>query len=110
MLSVTNVHILVPSEPPRNVKIERKTSTTISLSWLSPSNDSINGVLVGYRVNYQHNGKAYVGVDTTNNQTRVTLKRLGKYTNYTIRVAARTLRGPGRFSKPVNVMTDEDSK
>ena len=61
-----------------------------------------------YYRNNRNNRELYV--DTSNEQRSLTLKPLRKYTNYSIRVAARTRRGPGQVSKKINVMTDEDSK
>ena len=103
----------MPSEPPGFVQVTGKTSTSILLSWKAPSKKSINGVLTGYRVSY-HNNRGPINrrstVDTGSNQTSLALNGLGKYTKYTITIAARTLQGPGEKSRPINVITDEDSK
>ena len=109
---VSNVSIAiisVPSKPPRNIQVTAKTSTTIYLSWNATSKEHLNGFLIGYRVNYSHTAKnSYV--DTSSSQASVVLKNLGIYTKYLISIAARTVRGPGQFSKPITVITDEDSK
>jgi chitinase len=105
--------ISVPSTPPGNIRVTAKTSTSISLSWTAPSKDSTNGVLIGYRVHYDDNRKLIkmnANVDTSSDKTNLTLNDLGKYTNYAIKIAARTVRGPGLFSKLISVVTDEDSK
>ena len=103
------IFISVPSEAPDFFQVTGKTSTSILLSWRAPSKESINGILMGYCVSY-HNNRERVTVDTASNQTNLVLNGLGKYTKYTITIAARTLQGPGEKSKPIIVTTDEDSK
>lgn len=100
----------MPSEPPGFVQAIGKTSTSILLSWKAPSEESINGVLIGYRVSYREPVNDHSTIDTSKNQTSLALNGLGKYTKYTITIAARTVQGPGKESKPINVITDEDSK
>lgn len=108
---ITRTNEGVPSTPPGNIRVTAKTSTSISLSWTAPSKDSTNGVLIGYRVHYDDNRKLIkmnANVDTSSDKTNLTLNDLGKYTNYAIKIAARTVRGPGLFSKLISVVTDED--
>ena len=42
--------------------------------------------------------------------THATLRDLNEYTNYSITVFASTIKGSGRISAPIFVITDEDSK
>ena len=40
----------------------------------------------------------------------ISFTRLEKYTNYTIQVLAFTVKGDGKLSEPIVVITDEDGK
>ncbi|XP_028412686.1 Down syndrome cell adhesion molecule-like protein 1 homolog isoform X2 [Dendronephthya gigantea] len=97
----------VPSKPPTNITVISKTSTSIFLSWLAPSKESIHGILVGYHVCYDDRRNA-MKCRASGNETNFMLTNLRKYTYYTITVAAYTVKGPGISSKPVNILTDED--
>lgn len=45
--------MLVPSEPPVDVRAEAKSSTELVVTWEPPPSDSWNGNLLGYHVGYQ---------------------------------------------------------
>lgn len=45
----------VPSRPPENVQATATSPEVISLSWLTPPKDALNGNLVGFRVIYWAN-------------------------------------------------------
>lgn len=54
------VHLLlfsasVPSRPPENVQATATSPEVISLSWLTPPKDALNGNLLGFRVIYWAN-------------------------------------------------------
>ena len=70
-----------------------------------------NGIITSYTIRYQsltqnHNGDKTV--DFTKHQTE--LIDLKKFVTYSITVFASTKIGPGTASKPISVITDEDSK
>lgn len=46
---------LVPSRPPENVQATATSPEVISLSWLTPPKDALNGNLLGFRVIYWAN-------------------------------------------------------
>lgn len=45
----------VPSRPPENVQATATSPEVISLSWLTPPKDALNGNLLGFRVIYWAN-------------------------------------------------------
>ena len=73
--------------------------------------DNQNGIIVSYTV-------SYTALPGGSEQTKVvnapatdtTLTGLNEFTNYSIAVFASTLKGGGNVSKPIIVITDEDSK
>ena len=86
-------------------------STSILVQWGEVPPDNRNGIIVNYTVTYKEvpNGSPLTKiVSTPTNQT--TLTGLKKYTNYCITVFASTEKGDGNDSKPIVVITDEDSK
>ena len=70
-----------------------------------------NGIILSYTVTYKALPN---GIELTKNvtapTTEATLRGLNKYTNYSIAVFAVTAVGGGNTSKPIIVITDEDSK
>lgn len=106
----------VPSNPPTNINHKVISSTSIFVSWRPPPKYSINGKLVGYRIAYEVTGKVRknrklkkISVwDISRNQTSITLRKLGKYTQYSIKLAARTRKGLGKISGALRVVTFED--
>ena len=86
-------------------------STSIFVSWGDVPFSEQNGVIVNYTVTYRalpSNSSQSKNVTTKANQ--VTLKGLNEYTNYSITVFASTSKGRGNESKPIVVITAEDSK
>ena len=70
-----------------------------------------NGFILNYTVTYRalpSNSSQSKNVSTKANH--VTLKGLNEYTNYSITVFASTSKGRGNESKPIVVITAEDSK
>ena len=70
-----------------------------------------NGIILSYTVTYKALPN---GIELTKNvtapTTQATLRDLNEYTNYSITVFAVTAVGRGNTSKPIIVITDEDSK
>ena len=107
----------MPSVGPAIIASYNTSSTTIYVQWEhSIPQEKVNGILIGYRVywnddhfdnEHPHNSKGYedLGVDATS----YTIASLHEYWLYNIRVAGRTSRGPGTYTR-VSVMTHEDGK
>ena len=109
-------HFAVPSSP-LNVTVANQTSTTLLVTWLSPSKP--NGVLTNFEL-------CYTGVYSVNpvlssfHQLQCTnisfpavyslLEDLVPYSNYTISVRAVTGAGPGNSSTEIKGITKEDGK
>ena len=100
-----------PNAPPSNVQGHNASSTSIFVQWNSVPAADQNGVILSYTVTYKTipGGSPQTKVVSAP-LTEVTLKGLNEYTNYSITVFASTVKGGGRISVPIFVITDEDSK
>ena len=107
---------IAPSSP-RNVTVVNETSTTLLVTWLTPSIP--NGVVINYQVNYT--GFTSVNLVPTSffqpqfitipaNETSVVLLDLVPYSKYTIVVRAYTSAGPGEPSEEIEDRTEEDGE
>ena len=86
-------------------------STSIFVQWGSVPPDNQNGIILSYTVSYTAlpgGSEQTKVVNAPANET--TLTGLNKFTNYSITVFASTSKGGGNVSKPIIVITDEDSK
>ena len=108
---------LDPGGPPQAVAIYAVSSTSVSVSWNPVTADDRNGIIKGYKVNYQAlpNGQMVAKFSNISSQQQnktqtVTLDNLNEFTNYSIRVLAFTLVGNGPASVAQVVQTLEDSK
>ena len=100
-----------PNAPPSYVQGHNKSSTSILVQWGDVPTADQNGIILKYTVNYAAlpNGTSINEVvHATAKET--TLTGLNEYTNYSITVFASTSKGGGNVSKPIIVITDEDSK
>lgn len=100
-----------PSASPVNVKGQNASSTSILVEWGEVPSADQNGVILTYNVSYQSLTQNDVGnkvVGYPANQTELT--GLKKFVNYSITVLASTLKGSGKTSDPIFVITDQDSK
>ena len=100
---------VVPSEPPENVTLQNRTSTSLNISWSAVPPQFVHGVLRGYVIEYW---LVHDVNDTTNTtvepwKTEVQITNLMKFTNYTVRFAAMTAKGIGNWSE-IMLQTDED--
>ena len=103
--------MLVPSAPPSDVTGSSKSSTSIFVQWDQVPAADQNGVILSYTVTYTAlpgGSSQKKNVTAPANQTILT--GLNEYTNYSITVFASTSKGGGNESKPIMVITDEDSK
>ncbi|XP_050445648.1 cell adhesion molecule Dscam2 isoform X4 [Cataglyphis hispanica] len=103
----------VPSMPPDDVRCAALTSQSLQVSWQPPPNTHSNGIIQGYKLNYEPIlADAWRGLDEmevrkTSALTTV-LTGLRRYTNYTIQVLAYTRIGDGVPSTTIYCQTDED--
>uniref|UniRef100_A0A8C5CUU7 Down syndrome cell adhesion molecule a n=1 Tax=Gadus morhua TaxID=8049 RepID=A0A8C5CUU7_GADMO len=101
----------VPSRPPENVQAAASSPEVISLSWLTPSKEALNGNLMGFRVIYWANlpdGELGEIRNVTTANPSLELDGLEKYTNYSIQVLAFTRAGDGVRSEQIYTRTKED--
>ena len=112
-MKYTYLHLLVfcylnysaPTRPPEDVLLTQVTSVSINVSWEAPPACCIHGVLSNYCISVSQNG-AIIMLLTSMTKTLV-ISGLTPYTNYTISVAAHTIAGPGPYSEPLLVQTNE---
>ncbi|KAG7203545.1 hypothetical protein KM043_013595 [Ampulex compressa] len=103
----------VPSMPPEDVRCAALTSQSLQISWQPPPNTHSNGIIQGYKLNYEPiladmwRGVDEMEVRKTNSLTSV-LTSLRKYTNYTIQVLAFTRVGDGIPTTVTYCQTEED--
>ena len=100
-----------PSAPPVNVKGHNASSTSILVEWGEVPPADQNGVILTYNVSYQsltQNDVDSKVVGYPANQ--IELEGLKKFVNYSITVSASTVKGSGKTSYPIFVITDQDSK
>ena len=108
---------LVPSNAPQAVTVSATSSKSIFVSWDPVIADDRNGIIKGYKVNYQAipNGDMaakFLNITKAqqNKRQRVSLDNLNEFTNYSIGVLAFTAFGNGPASVVQVVETLEDSK
>ena len=108
---------LVPSNAPQAVAVSATSSKSIFVSWDPVIADDRNGIIKGYKVNYQAlpNGDMaakFLNITKAqqNKRQRVSLANLNEFTNYSIGVLAFTAFGNGPVSVGQVVETLEDSK
>ncbi|XP_062341475.1 Down syndrome cell adhesion molecule a isoform X5 [Osmerus eperlanus] len=101
----------VPSRPPENVQATASSPEIISLSWLTPPKEALNGNLLGFRVIYWANlpdGELGEIRNVTTSKPSLELDGLEKYTNYSIQVLTFTRAGDGVRSEQIYTRTKED--
>ena len=108
---------LEPSGRPKTVAATVTSSKSISVSWNPVDADDRNGIIKGYKVNYQAlpNGVTVpkfqnITSEQQNENQTVLLEHLNEFTNYNISVLAFTAIGNGPASGAQVVETLEDSK
>ena len=120
ILDVLFTLVILPLEPtgaPQAVTVSVTSSRSISVSWDPVIADDRNGIIKGYKVNYQAlpNGDIATKIfkitkEQQNKRQTVTLGNLNEFTNYSIGVLAFTVFGNGPASVGQVVETLEDSK
>ena len=103
--------LIEPNAPPANIQGHNTSSTSIWVDWDAVPIANQNGIILTYTMTYSSlpGGISQTAV-INSSSTHLTLKRLKKYTNYSIFVFASTAKGDGNASDPITVTTDEDSK
>lgn len=110
---------------PQNIRAEAKSKSELLITWEPPSSEACNGILIGYHVGYLPMDDIQNSALSTTSNSRYTMKTINinsqygedivinglvPYTIYSIVVQAFNSKGPGPFSKPITVQTDEGSK
>ena len=103
--------VIEPNAPPADVTGHNTSSKSIFVDWDDVPAPDQNGIILRYTVTYTTlpNGSPVSQVVTAPS-TQATLTGLNEYTNYSITVFASTSKGNGNVSRPIIVVTDEDSK
>uniref|UniRef100_T1JES3 Down syndrome cell adhesion molecule-like protein Dscam2 n=1 Tax=Strigamia maritima TaxID=126957 RepID=T1JES3_STRMM len=102
----------IPTKPPRDIKCSVLSSQSIHLTWQPPPQSSIHGMLQGFEINYKpvtDQKDATPQIQSLNGtSTKMTVRNLEKYTNYSVQISAMTRMGDGVKSEPVFCRTLED--
>lgn len=99
-----------PSSGPTNLTAHAISSNAISVDWNTIPKRHRNGIIKGYKIQYQAPESPVLLKTVEDNSTRhVTLNDLKAYTNYRLAVAAYTSAGDGVYSTVLNVQTLEDT-
>ena len=100
-----------PNAAPVNIQGHYTSSTSIVVQWGEVPLADQNGIIRSYTVTYKALPSGTPQTKVVNAPTRqATLTGLNEYTNYSITVFASTVKGDGNVSKPIIVITVEDSK
>ena len=99
------VFSLVPSGPPRSVIAKSLNSSTLYISWSSPTSEHQNGYIQGYSINLV---EIETGISMTFSTTEQnnTILNLHPYYRYSYKIAAITI-GQGPFSEPFVIQLPE---
>ncbi|XP_067883710.1 tyrosine-protein kinase Mer isoform X2 [Heterodontus francisci] len=97
----------VPTAPPRNVSILLNDSS-LTVEWVGPSEEEINGILLGYMLSYDWEGgnsPVTKSIKLYGNQTvnRGIIDVVAINVTYKVQVAAYTSTGTGPYSDPAHV-------
>ena len=102
----------VPGEPPRNVRGQSDSSTSILVVWDPPRQEVLYGILRGFRIRYfvaRNSNNMNNTIELVSDQhSSYVIQNLKEFINYSVEVAAVTV-GEGPYSTPIIVTTDQDS-
>ncbi|XP_050450848.1 cell adhesion molecule Dscam2-like isoform X3 [Cataglyphis hispanica] len=101
----------VPSSPPQDVRCTALSSTSLQVSWDTPPDSSLNGILKGYKVMWESTDALAESTKPelkNTNALTVMIHGLEKYMNYSVQVLASTRAGDGVASSPLYCVTEED--
>ena len=103
--------ITEPNAPPTNVNGHNTSSTSILVEWGNVPTADQNGVILSHTVTYKALPDGSQRTKTVSGPTtQAILTGLNEFAKYSITVFASTVKGGGRESAPIIVITDEDSK
>ena len=83
------------------------------MTWGEVPKGFIHGILRGYRVFYRRTDDEesyYLNSTTEPTERKLHITGLKKFTEYSVKVLAFTIKGDGEVSNNISVMTDEDGK
>uniref|UniRef100_A0A8D1V0K6 Protein sidekick-1 n=1 Tax=Sus scrofa TaxID=9823 RepID=A0A8D1V0K6_PIG len=104
----------VPGEPPSFVSVTPHTTSSVLVQWQPPRDESLNGLLQGYRIYYRE--LEYEGASATESKTlktpsalraELTGSRSWKYRRYEVLMTAYNVVGESPASAPVEVFVGE---
>lgn len=102
--------------PPEDIRCVALTSQSLQVSWQPPPSHHTNGLLQGYKLNFEQVMENIGLLSNDDIETRKTtaltivLSNLRKFTNYSIQVLAFTRMGDGSLSSPSFCQTEEDGE
>ncbi|KAM3662197.1 protein sidekick-1 isoform 2-T2 [Ammospiza maritima maritima] len=102
----------VPDEPPSSVLVTPHTTSSVLVQWQPPKMESVNGLLLGYRIYYReldYDTGAGTESKTIQNPSalRAELTQLKKYKRYEVLMTAYNVIGESPTSTPVEVFVGE---
>ncbi|XP_053132295.1 protein sidekick-1 isoform X6 [Hemicordylus capensis] len=103
----------VPGEPPSSVLVTPHTTSSVLVQWQPPKVESMNGLLLGYRIYYRELEYESAGPGPesktvkTPSALRAELTQLKKYKRYEVAVTAYNIVGESPASAPVEVFVGE---
>ena len=98
-----------PGAPPVSVRGHKTSSTSILVTWGEVPPDKQHGKIIYYTVIYKKNESSTEKSKIVTTKT-AKLENLERYTPYSIKVLATTIKGDGPPSIPIIVWTDQDGK
>nr|XP_058950117.1 protein sidekick-1-like [Pocillopora verrucosa] len=98
-----------PTAPPANIRGHNTSSTSILVEWREVPPADQNGVILTYTISYQSltqndNSSKTVGSSIQ----KLNLTGLKEFVDYNITLFASTVKGNGKLSDPIFVITDQD--
>lgn len=96
----------VPETSPSNVELKLHNSTAAVAYWHRPSQDSLNGKLMGYKIEIYSNNSLVTNFTLDPSATSLLLSNLTTAVIYKVRLAAFTRAGMGPYSSPVSLKVE----
>lgn len=96
-----------PRSPPTNQTYRLQSPTTVVVDWDPPPVNMRNGKITGYGVQWHRSNDNFPNEINTS-QTRMVFASLDENQEYTFRVRAYTVKGPGPWSERLTINTPQD--
>ena len=100
----------VPSLAPQNVTVISTDPASLRVSWQLPSEIYHSGQIIGHVIQYTRIGSNVMMNMDVDSGTTHTISRLVACTEYSVRVAAKTVNRTGPFSEPELQVSGENSE